>query len=189
MSSGPNLDAAIRPAIHSRTELASHQHQRGQSSSDEDASHSVALVGVEPCAERPEGSVIRWPLKPGEAEGGSQKVAALVEHGLFESCVKAHDGLQSAAYTPIHFAKRRSQRVRRPLPSFSAPLRYYGQSWRNAEYSLVVCSAELSNFGAKWRGNLIVHVYVEAGLSSHERTFAADNEIVLESIEWRLRSR
>jgi hypothetical protein len=38
--------------------------------------------GVEPCAKRPEGVVIRRSGKPGEAEGCSQELPALVEHGL-----------------------------------------------------------------------------------------------------------
>src|SRR5262249_14005085 len=39
-----------------------------------------ACPGVDPRAERPDSTVIRWPLKAGEPERCSQKPAALVEH-------------------------------------------------------------------------------------------------------------
>ena len=46
--------------------------------------------GVEPRAERSERPVIRGARKPGEDEGCSQKLAALVEHRLFDDPIRAH---------------------------------------------------------------------------------------------------
>ena len=50
---------------------------------------SDAGPGVEPCAERPESRVIRGARKPGEAEGCSQKLAALVEQWLLDDLVRS----------------------------------------------------------------------------------------------------
>jgi hypothetical protein len=44
--------------------------------------------GVEPGPQRPERTVIRRPWKAGEAECRSQKLAALVEHALFDHVVR-----------------------------------------------------------------------------------------------------
>ena len=48
-------------------------------------------TGVEPGPQRPEGSVIRRSREPGEAERCPQKLAALVEHGLFDHLIRTKE--------------------------------------------------------------------------------------------------
>src|SRR4030095_1278801 len=44
--------------------------------------------GVEPRAQRPERAVVRGHRAPGEADSGTEELAALVEHALFDDLVR-----------------------------------------------------------------------------------------------------
>jgi hypothetical protein len=48
-----------------------------------DGNVADAGPGIEPRAKSPEGAVVGWARKPGEAECCSQELAALVEHGYW----------------------------------------------------------------------------------------------------------